>query len=149
MATQSRSINPDGLPEVTYVFIMNQIYFVLANLCQPLPACKQQESTGVLWLVWVRDVKSYTPACCDDCQGHEVSFKLANHCSAKSDTDRFQLLSVKTRKLRQVQISLNVIHSHLKISSVEELETVSAGTKPRTSHHRSPGGERRRHYLRA
>ena len=25
----------------------------------------------------------------------------------------------------------------------EELETLPAGTKPRTSHHRSPGGERR------
>ena len=31
-----------------------------------------------------------------------------------------------------------------------ELESLPAGTKPRTSHHRSPGGgERRRHYLRA
>jgi len=30
-----------------------------------------------------------------------------------------------------------------KISSVEELETPSAGTKPRPLHHRSPGGERR------
>ena len=30
-----------------------------------------------------------------------------------------------------------------KIWSVEELETLPAGTKPRTSHHRSPGGERR------
>ena len=29
-----------------------------------------------------------------------------------------------------------------KILSVEELETLPAGTKPRTSHHRSPGGER-------
>ena len=27
--------------------------------------------------------------------------------------------------------------------SVEKLETLSAATKPRTSHHRSPGGERR------
>ena len=26
---------------------------------------------------------------------------------------------------------------------VEELETLPAGTKPGTSHHRSPGGERR------
>ena len=31
----------------------------------------------------------------------------------------------------------------LKIRSVEELETLPAGTKPRTSHHRSPGGDRR------
>ena len=31
-----------------------------------------------------------------------------------------------------------------KIRSVEELETLPAGTKPRISHHRSPGGERRR-----
>jgi len=30
-----------------------------------------------------------------------------------------------------------------KISSVEELETLPAGAKPRTSHHRSPGGDRR------
>ena len=30
-----------------------------------------------------------------------------------------------------------------KILSVEELETLPAGTKPRTSHYRSPGGERR------
>ena len=30
-----------------------------------------------------------------------------------------------------------------KIGSVEELETLAAGTKPRTLHHRSPGGERR------
>ena len=30
-----------------------------------------------------------------------------------------------------------------KIWSVEKLETLPAGTKPRTSHHRSPGGERR------
>ena len=30
-----------------------------------------------------------------------------------------------------------------KLWSVEELETLPAGTKPRTSHHRSPGGERR------
>ena len=30
-----------------------------------------------------------------------------------------------------------------KIRSVEELETLPAGTKPRTSHHRSPGEERR------
>ena len=30
-----------------------------------------------------------------------------------------------------------------KISSAEELETLPAGTKPRTPHHRSPGGERR------
>ena len=30
-----------------------------------------------------------------------------------------------------------------KIWSVEELETLPSGTKPRTSHHRSPGGERR------
>ena len=28
-------------------------------------------------------------------------------------------------------------------NSVEELETLTAGTKPRTSRHRSPGGERR------
>ena len=28
--------------------------------------------------------------------------------------------------------------------SVEKLETLPAGTKPRTSHHRSPGGERRK-----
>ena len=27
--------------------------------------------------------------------------------------------------------------------NVEALETVPGGTKPRTSHHRSPGGERR------
>ena len=30
-----------------------------------------------------------------------------------------------------------------KIWSVEKLETLPAGTKPRTSHHRSPAGERR------
>ena len=30
-----------------------------------------------------------------------------------------------------------------KILNVEKLETLPAGTKPRTSHHRSPGGERR------
>ena len=30
-----------------------------------------------------------------------------------------------------------------KIWCIEELETLHAGTKPRTSHHRSPGGERR------
>ena len=30
-----------------------------------------------------------------------------------------------------------------KIGSVEELETLPAGSKPRTLHHRSPGGERR------
>ena len=30
-----------------------------------------------------------------------------------------------------------------KIWSVEELETLTARTKPRTSHHRLPGGERR------
>ena len=30
-----------------------------------------------------------------------------------------------------------------KIRSVEELETLPAGTKPRASHHRPPGGERR------
>ena len=30
-----------------------------------------------------------------------------------------------------------------KIRSFEELETLPAATKPRTSHHRSPGGERR------
>ena len=29
-------------------------------------------------------------------------------------------------------------------SSVEKLESQPAGTKPRTSHHRSPGGERRK-----
>ena len=29
-----------------------------------------------------------------------------------------------------------------KIRSVEELETLPEGTKPRTSHHRSPGGKR-------
>ena len=31
-----------------------------------------------------------------------------------------------------------------KILSVEELETLPAGTKPRASHHQSPGGETRR-----
>ena len=31
-----------------------------------------------------------------------------------------------------------------KILRVEELETLPAGTKPRTSHNRSPGGEGRR-----
>ena len=30
------------------------------------------------------------------------------------------------------------------VESVEELETLPAGTEPRTSHHGSPGGERRR-----
>ena len=35
------------------------------------------------------------------------------------------------------------VHSR-KIWSVEDLETLPAGSKPRTSHHRSPGGERRR-----
>ena len=30
-----------------------------------------------------------------------------------------------------------------KICSVEELETLSAGTKPRTTYHRSPEGDRR------
>ena len=34
------------------------------------------------------------------------------------------------------------VHSR-KIWSVEDLETLPAGSKPRTSHHRSPGGERR------
>ena len=33
--------------------------------------------------------------------------------------------------------------SSRKISNAEELETLPAGTKPRASHHRSPGGERR------
>ena len=31
----------------------------------------------------------------------------------------------------------------LYVSGVEELETLTAGTKPRTSHHRLPGGDRR------
>ena len=31
-----------------------------------------------------------------------------------------------------------------KIRSIEELETLPAGTKTRTSHHRLPGGERHR-----
>ena len=38
------------------------------------------------------------------------------------------------------------IHMRLacqKVGRVEELETLPAGTKPRTSLHRSPGGERR------
>ena len=30
-----------------------------------------------------------------------------------------------------------------KMLSVEKLETLPAGTKPKTPHHRSPGGERR------
>ena len=29
------------------------------------------------------------------------------------------------------------------LASIEKLETLPAGTKPRTSHHSSPGGERR------
>ena len=35
-------------------------------------------------------------------------------------------------------------HASWKISNVEELETLPADTNPRTSQHRSPGGERRR-----
>ena len=44
----------------------------------------------------------------------------------------------------QAAITIGLLCMYRKTWSVEELETLPPGTKPRQSHHRSPGGERRR-----
>ena len=59
-----------------------------------------------------------------------------------SSTSRLHLCTV-TQHIEQQVGNHHMWLASRKIWSVEELETLPAGTKPRTSHHRSPGGERR------
>ena len=62
----SWSTNPDSLPELSYISIVN--YFVLgksAYTSEELQAYKSLESYQIFVAIWIRDVKSYTP---DGCQ---------------------------------------------------------------------------------
>ncbi|KAK7100130.1 hypothetical protein V1264_023125 [Littorina saxatilis] len=72
--TRCWSANPDDLPELSYINIVN--YFVLgksAYTCEQLKAYKSSDSYRLFVSGWVRDVKCYSP---DGCQNSVISAKI-------------------------------------------------------------------------
>ncbi|KAK7101771.1 hypothetical protein V1264_020101 [Littorina saxatilis] len=72
--TRCWSANPDDLPELSYINIVN--YFVLgksAYTCEQLKAYKSLDSYRLFVSGWVRDVKCYRP---DGCQNSVISAKV-------------------------------------------------------------------------
>ncbi|KAK7113353.1 hypothetical protein V1264_012653 [Littorina saxatilis] len=77
-STRRWSANPDDLPELSYINIVN--YFVLCksayrNTCEQLKSLQQFGflPTFCLWLGDMRDVKCYSP---DGCQNSVISAKI-------------------------------------------------------------------------
>ncbi|XP_070212188.1 uncharacterized protein [Littorina saxatilis] len=76
--TRCWSANPDDLPELSYINIVN--YFVLGKNCRTrrvhvaeVKAYKRLDSYRLFVSGWVRDVKRYSP---DGCQNSVISAKV-------------------------------------------------------------------------